>query len=154
MSNSLRPPGLQHARLPCPSLSPRICSSSCPLSWWCYLTISSSATPFSFCLQLFPPSESFNESALQLGKQRNAKTAQWMWEKNPFQAFDFLSYCELHLSGYLTSYKCSQNMSDKHVSLILERSGTSLVTQWLRLHPPNAGGPGWIPAQGTRSHML
>ena len=45
MSNSLWPHGLQHARLPCPSPSPRVCSNSCPLSWWCHLTISSSATP-------------------------------------------------------------------------------------------------------------
>ena len=36
-----------------------VCSSSCPLSWWCYLTISSSAAPFSFCLQSFPASGSF-----------------------------------------------------------------------------------------------
>ena len=39
VSNSLQPHGLQHARFPCPSLSPRVCSSSCPLNWWCYLTI-------------------------------------------------------------------------------------------------------------------
>ena len=32
-------------------------------------------------------------------------------------------------------------------------TGTSLVVQWLRLHAPNAGGPGSIPDQGTRSHM-
>ena len=51
MSDSLRPSGLQHARLPCPSPSPRVSSSLCPLSWWCYLTISSSAALFSFCLQ-------------------------------------------------------------------------------------------------------
>jgi len=38
---------------------PWVCSDSCPLSWWCYLTISSSVTPFSFCLQSFPTSESF-----------------------------------------------------------------------------------------------
>ena len=42
-----------------PSLSPRVCSDSCALSWWCYLTILSSATPFSFCLQSFPASGSF-----------------------------------------------------------------------------------------------
>ena len=41
MSNSLWPHGLQHARLPCPSPSPGVCSGSCPLSRWCYLTISS-----------------------------------------------------------------------------------------------------------------
>ena len=58
--DSLWPCGLQHARLLCPSLSPGVCSNSCPLSWWCYLTIS--ATPFSFCLQSFPASESFPRS--------------------------------------------------------------------------------------------
>ena len=58
MSNSLWPHGLQHARLPCPSLSPGVCSNSCPLSQWYYLTISSSAAPFS-CPQSFPASGCF-----------------------------------------------------------------------------------------------
>ena len=49
MTDSLQLHELQHARLLCPSLFPRVCSNSCPLSWWCYLTISSSASPF-FCL--------------------------------------------------------------------------------------------------------
>ena len=64
VSDSLQPRGLQHARLPCPSLSPGVCSNSCPLSQWCYLTISSSVTPFSFCLQFFPASGSFPMSWL------------------------------------------------------------------------------------------
>ena len=51
--------GLQHARLPCPSPTPRACSSSCPSSQWCYPTISSSVIPFSSCLQSFPASRSF-----------------------------------------------------------------------------------------------
>ena len=59
MSGSLRPHGLQHARLPCPSLSPKACSHSCPLTWWCHPTISSSVKPFSFCHQSFPASGSF-----------------------------------------------------------------------------------------------
>ena len=59
MSNLLQHHGMQHARLPCPLLSPRVCSNSCPLSRWCYLTISSSAALFSFCLQSFPASEFF-----------------------------------------------------------------------------------------------
>ena len=46
------------------SLSPRVCSNSCPLSWWCHPTISSSVTPFSSCLQSFPASESFPVSQL------------------------------------------------------------------------------------------
>ena len=48
-----------HPRLFCPSLSLRVCSNSSPLSWWCYLTISSSAASFSFCLQSFPASGTF-----------------------------------------------------------------------------------------------
>ena len=54
MSDSFQPHGLQHARLLFPPPSPRVCSSSCPLSRLCYLTISSSATLFSFCLQSLP----------------------------------------------------------------------------------------------------
>ena len=64
MSNNLWPHGLQHSKLPCPSLSPRVCSNSRPLSQWCYLTISSSAALFSFCLQSFPASGSFPMSWL------------------------------------------------------------------------------------------
>ena len=58
MSNYLQPHGLQHTRLPCPSLSPRVCSDSYPLGRWCYLALSSSAALFS-CLPSFPASRSF-----------------------------------------------------------------------------------------------
>ena len=64
MSNSLWLQGLQHTRPPCSSPSPRVCPSSCPLSQWCYLTISSSATLFSSCPQSFPASGSFPVSQL------------------------------------------------------------------------------------------
>ena len=62
--NSLWPYGLQHARLPCPSLSLGACSNSCPLSQWCHPTISSSVIPFSSCLQSFPASGSFPMSQI------------------------------------------------------------------------------------------
>ena len=52
MANSLRPHGLQHARPPCPSPTHGVYSHSCPLSWWCHPTISSSFVPFSSCLYL------------------------------------------------------------------------------------------------------
>ena len=55
----LRPHGLQHARLPCPSPTPGVYSNSRPLSRWCHLTISSSVVPFSSRLQSFPASGSF-----------------------------------------------------------------------------------------------
>ena len=54
--------GLQHARPPCPSPTPRVYSNSCPLSWWCYPTISSSVVPFSSHLQSFQASWSFQMS--------------------------------------------------------------------------------------------
>ena len=53
MSDCLQPHGLQHARLPCPSPTPRAYSNSCPSSWWCHPTISSSVVPFFPCLQSF-----------------------------------------------------------------------------------------------------
>ena len=63
MSSALWPHELQHARLPCPSLSLRIFSNSCPLCLWCHPAISSSVTRFS-CLQSFPASGSFPMSRL------------------------------------------------------------------------------------------
>ena len=55
---------LQHTRLPCPSPSSGACSNSCPLSWWCHPTISSSVVPFSSCPQSCPASGSFQMSQL------------------------------------------------------------------------------------------
>ena len=63
MSDFLRPHGLQHARLPCPSVSPRLCSTLCPLSRYCHPTISS-AVSLSSCLQSFPASGFFPVSRL------------------------------------------------------------------------------------------
>ena len=57
VSNSLRPHGLQHARLPCPSPTPGACPNWCPFSRWCHPTISSSVVSFS-CPQSFPASGS------------------------------------------------------------------------------------------------
>ena len=62
VSDSLLPHGLQHARPPCPLLTPRVYSKS--LSQWCHPTISSSVIPFSSCLQSFPASGSFQMSQL------------------------------------------------------------------------------------------
>ena len=64
---TLQPHGLQHARPPCPSPTPEVYSSSCPLSQWCHPTISSSVGPFSSCLQSFRASVSFqNESVIHI----------------------------------------------------------------------------------------
>ena len=73
LSDSLRPHGLQHTRLPCPSPAPGACSNSCPLSQWCHPTILSSVVPFSSCLQsctasgAFPNSHFFTSGGQSIG---------------------------------------------------------------------------------------
>ena len=64
MSDSLWPHGLQHTRPSCPSSTTGVYSNSCPLSWWCHQTISSSVVPFPSHLQSFPASGSFQMSQL------------------------------------------------------------------------------------------
>ena len=64
VSDSVRPHGLQHARLPCPPPTPRAHSNSCPSSQWCHPTISSSIIRFSSRLQSFPASGSFPRTQL------------------------------------------------------------------------------------------
>ena len=75
MSDSLRPHGLQHTRLPYSSQSPRVCSNSCPLSQWCHPIISSSITPFPSCPQSFPASGSFPKSGLFASGGQNVGAA-------------------------------------------------------------------------------
>ena len=73
LSDSLWSHGVYHTRLSCPSLSPRVCSNSCPLNWWCYLTMLSSATSFSSCSQSswapvsFPMSQLFASGGQSIG---------------------------------------------------------------------------------------
>ena len=82
VSDSLRPHGLQHAGLPCPSLFPEVCSNSSPLRWWCHPIILSSVVPY-FCLQLFPApgyflmSQLFASMAKVLELQLQHQSFQW-----------------------------------------------------------------------------
>ena len=84
VSDSLQPQGLQQARLPCPSPSPRVCSNSSPSSWWCHPTILSSVVPFSSCLQSFPASGSVLMSQLFIsgGQSTGASTSASVLPKN------------------------------------------------------------------------
>ena len=93
---SLQPHGLQHTRLPCPSLPPRVCSDLCLLSRWCCLTISSSASPFSFCLQTFPASGSFPMSQLFSGQSIRASASASVLPMNS------QGWCPLGLTGLIS----------------------------------------------------
>ena len=93
MSNSLRPCGLQHARPPCPSPTPRVYSNSCPLSRWCHPNISSSVFPFSSCLQSFPASGSFPKS------QFFASGGQSYWSFSISPSSEYSGLISLGLTG-------------------------------------------------------
>ena len=90
MSDSSRPHGLKHTRLPCPSPTPRACSNSCPSSQWCHTSISFSVIPFSSCLQSFPTSGSFPMSQFftlggqSIGTSTLASVLQWMFMIDSF----------------------------------------------------------------------
>ena len=75
MSDSLRLRKLQHTRLPCPSLSARVCSNACLLIRWCHPTILSSFVPFSSCPQSFPASKSFPTSQLFTSSGRSIEVS-------------------------------------------------------------------------------
>ena len=82
------------SQAPCPSPSPRVCLNSCQLNWWCYLTISSSATPFTFCFQSFPASGSFPRSRLFTSVGQSPGTSASVCPSNE----DWFS---LRLSGFI-----------------------------------------------------
>ena len=74
---SLRPHGLQHSRPPCPSSTPGVYPDSCPLSWWCHPTISSSVIPFFSHLQSFPASGSFQMSQFFTSGGQSSGVSAW-----------------------------------------------------------------------------
>ena len=88
VSDSLWPQGLQHARLPYPSLTSGVYSNSCLLSWWCHPTISSSVIPFSSHLQYFQHQGLFKwvSSSHQVAKvlefQLQHQSFQWVFRSD------------------------------------------------------------------------
>ena len=113
MFNSLWPHGLEHTRLPCPSPSPRACSNSCPLSWWCHSTVSSSVIHLSSCLKSFPASGSF--PMIQLFASHGQSTgASASASVLPMKTEDWLL---LGLTGLISllSKKCSRVFSNTTV---------------------------------------
>ena len=101
MPYSLQPHGMQDSRLLCPSLSPRICSDSCSLSQWCYLT---SSAPI-LCLQYFPASGSFQMSLLfaSRGQSTGASSISPSNEYSGLISFRINCFDLLAVQGFLKS---------------------------------------------------
>ena len=108
---TLRPQGLWHASLPCSSLSPGVCSNSCPLSQWCHPTISSSVISFSFCLQSFPASGSFPVSWLFISGDPN-----WSFSISPSNEYSRLISFKIDLFNLPLSKGLSKSLLQHHNS--------------------------------------
>ena len=120
MSGYLRPHGLQHSRPPCPSPTPRVCSSSCPLSQWCHPTISSSGShPHQ---GLFQWVSSSHQVVKLLELQFQHQSFQWI-----FRVDFFRTDCFDHLAVQGTLKSLLQHHSSK--ATILQSSAFFLV--WL-----------------------
>ena len=148
MSDSLWPHGLQHTRLPCPSLSPRVCSNSCPLSPWWDPTTSSFVAPFSSCPQSFPALGSFQwvSSLHQVAKlqelQLQHQSFQWIFrvEKyyKPITAPYYITKCVswvprltlLDFTNKLDLWTHSQNGTRMYDGNLLYRALVSSSMKW------------------------
>ena len=122
LSNSLQLHGLQHTRLPCPSLSPRVCSNSCPLGQWCHPTISSSVIPFFSCPPSFPASGSFPVSPLFASRGHSIRASAsilpmniWGWF--PLGLTDLTSLLSKGLSRLFSSLLPDWTLNDLPTSL-------------------------------------
>jgi len=106
MSNSLGPHGLQHYRLPCPSLSPGVCSNSCPLSRRCYLTISSSAAPppLLFLPSIFPSIRVYSQWVSS--SHPMAKVSELQLQNSPSNEYSGLNITRNHMTYNISKIRC------------------------------------------------
>ena len=106
-----------------PPPSPRVCPNSCLLSWWCYLTILSSAAPFSFCLQSFPAWRSFPMSQLFASGHKRI-----MGIKECHLPY-FLSHKISYTFIYSSEFTLKKDERNEHLPI-------SFVYFWLKRKPP------------------
>ena len=146
MSDSLWPHALQHTRLPCPSLSPRVCSNSCPLSQWCCLTISSSVPPSppAFNLSqhqgLFQWVSSSHQVAKVLKLQLQHQSFQWIFRVLfPFGLAGLISLLSKGLSVFSRSTVQKYQFFGTQPSLWANSHIRTwlLETPWLLLYGPS-----------------
>ena len=143
VSDSLRPYRLQHARPPCPSPTPRDCSNSCPLSWWCHPTTLSSVVPLSSCLQSFPASGSESKWVSSLHQVTKVLELQ----HQPFQRTFRIDF----LSDWLVWFPCSsmdsqtsspapqfRSISSSVLSFLYDPALTSIQIPWGAMKNPDA----------------
>ena len=112
---SLRPHGLQHARLPCPSPTPGACSNSCRLSQWCHPTISSSVVPFSSRLPSFQALNIHKLRGAVSEKQLPSRSLPAMVNKQKFKTYSII---EPSSTGTFNSHPLRKKITWNDVSII------------------------------------
>ena len=134
MSNSLQPHETQHTRIPCPSLSPRVCLNICLLSWRCHPTISSSFTPFSSCPQSFPASGSFPVSQLYPSGSQilelQHQSFQWIFGVDILYDWLILYPCSLRDSQEFSPVPQFESIISSMLSLLKGPTLTSVHDYW------------------------
>ena len=122
MFNSLWPYQLQHTRLSCLSLSPGVCSNSCPLSQWCHPSISTSAAPFSSCPQSFPASVFSSELALY-----NRRQKYWSFSISPSNEYSGMISFRIDWLDFLAIQGTLKSLLQHHSSIVLISLALSLL---------------------------
>ena len=146
VSSSLWPPQLQHARPPCLSPSPGICSNLCPLSQWCHPTISSSVVPVSSCLQSFPASGSSPMSQfLASGGQSTGASA-----SSSVLPMNIQDWFPLEMTGLISLLSKGLSRVFSSTTVQKHQSAISIHTSTLFWHSPPPPPP-TIPTLGHHS---
>ena len=144
VSDSLQTHEPQHARPPCLTPTPRVYPNSCPLSWWCHPTISSSVVPFSSCLQSFPASGSFQMSqfftsggqSIGASASASASALPMYWIFFRVDWFDLLAVQGTlksllqHHSSKASILQCSAFLTVQLSHLYMTTGKTIAVTRW------------------------
>ena len=139
VSDSLRLHGLQHARLLCPPVSPRVHSNSCPLSQWHCLIISFSGAPFSSCLQSFPASGSFPMSQLCTwgGQNTGVSASASVLPKNTqdWSSLEWTGWISLQSKGLSRVFSSTRIQKHHYLALSLLYGLILTSVQWLLEKP-------------------
>ena len=133
VSNSLRPHGLQHTTPPFPSPTPGVYSNLCPLSWWCYLTISSSVIPFS-CLQSFLASGSFFASGGQ-SIRVSASTSPLPMNTQDWSPLEWTGWISLQSKGLLRVFSNTTIQKHQFFGAQPSSQSNSHIHTWLQEKP-------------------
>ena len=139
VSNSLWPHGPQHTRPPCPSPTPGVYPNSCPSSWWCHPTISSSVVPFSSCPQSFPASGSFQISQFFTSAGQSigvsASTSVLPMNTQDWSSLGWTGWTSLQSNGFSRVFSNTTVQKPQFFSAQLSLQSNSHIHTWLLEKP-------------------